>query len=814
MFAGVCVDIAHRLVDQVYTYSVPEEWEAVIELGMRVEVPFGPRKLMGIVVTLSDTTDYTGPIKDLTDLLDYQSYLNEELLALSQVLAKDLVTPRIAVLLAMLPAMLKVQYRTLVHLIEPQVVRNYFQGKGQLKALEMLTEDSDEMPREVLETWVSKGIIQEWLQQEVIRIDYQVLDQQVKKQQTLYSASHPYSFYTELQADLPQRYTKQRALVDLIVNRWPFERLDLESLKDTTDISTTDLKNAVKRGWLTYTLEEVYRNPMLGQTFTPTQDRPLTDQQSQVFASMAQAVRDRQATPFLLEGVTGSGKTEVYLQLIGQVLRQGRQALLLVPEIALTPQMIGQVMGRFQTGVAVLHSGLSTPEKYDEWRRIFAGEVRIVVGARSSVFAPLTDLGLIIMDEEHETTYKQADNPRYHARDVALWRARYHHCPLVLGSATPSLESRARAEKGNYVHLMLTQRVNNRALPPVTLVDMTQVSLIDHAQEISPILKAKVADRLAKHEQVLLLLNRRGYANYVLCRHCGHVLQCPNCDISLTFHKAEGVMKCHYCDHQEAVPRQCPMCQSPHIRPYGLGTQKVAETLTQLFPEAKIIRMDHDTTRRKGSHRQLLDRFSQGQGDILIGTQMIAKGLDFENVTLVGVINADTSLHRSDFRAGEKTFQLLTQVAGRAGRGSKPGEVVIQTYNPNHYILQLVQGHRYEDFFYYEMQLRHLGQYPPYYFTSLITVSSTAREEAQRWIYDLRSDLLRSGANQGSQWMVLGPSQAPIARINQRYYFQIFLKYKDQDHTKTVLQDLLAQHQPASGSDIYISLDHEPFHFI
>ena len=540
-----------------------------------------------------------------------------------------------------------------------------------------------------------------------------------------------------------------------------------------------------------------------------SQSRTLTEAQEAVYEQVAQALEAHQDQTFLLEGVTGSGKTEVYLQLMAKASQMGRGAILLVPEIALTPQMVRQVKSRFQTGVAVLHSGLTNSQKYDEWRRIIRGQATIVVGARSSIFAPIRDLGLVIIDEEHETTYKQSDTPRYHAKEVAIWRCHYHQAPLLLGSATPSLESRSRAQVGRYQHLRLPERVNGRPLPPVTLVDMTKEMAQQTTDELSSVLKDKIADRLAKGQQIVLLLNRRGYASYMLCRECGQVIQCPRCDISLTYHKHEHRLKCHYCDYQSPVPDRCPNCHSDYLRTFGLGTQKIEELLNQHFPTARIIRMDMDTTRKKGQHEALLDSFRCHEADILLGTQMIAKGLDFETVTLVGVINADTALNLPDFRAGEKTFQLLTQVAGRTGRGRFEGEVLIQTYNPDHYVMQLAQQHDYESFFYYEMKRRHLGHYPPYFYTTLITISSKYQAKAQAMSHQVKQALLASGA----PIEILGPSQGAIARINERYYFQLLLKYKDGQVIKESLGAILDQSQLEAKQGIYITIDHEPLFF-
>ncbi len=395
---------------------------------------------------------------------------------------------------------------------------------------------------------------------------------------------------------------------------------------------------------------------------------------------------------FLIHGVTGSGKTEIYLQTIEAKLKEGKEAIVLVPEISLTPQMVERFKSRFGSEVAVLHSALSSGEKYDEWRKIERKEARVVVGARSAVFAPFENLGIIIIDEEHEASYKQEDNPRYHARDVAIWRATKYQCPVVLGSATPSLESFARAKKGVYTLIELPSRVNDRAMPEVSVVDMREELRKENRTEFSTELLEKIKDRIAKKEQTVLMLNRRGYSSFVMCRDCGYVVECPNCDISLTYHQSSNQMKCHYCGHEERVPQKMSELRGEHIRYFGTGTQKVEESLTKLIPEARVIRMDVDTTRTKGAHEKLLKSFRNHEADILLGTQMIAKGLDFPDITLVGVLNADTMLHLPDFRASERTFQLLTQVSGRAGRHERTGEVIVQSYNPEHYSIEFAKN--------------------------------------------------------------------------------------------------------------------------
>ena len=800
MFVKVIVDIPAAQVNRPFDYQVPEAYQDSLQLGMRVQVPFGNRQLLGFVVGIHHTSDFKGTLKPITAVLDYESFINEELLDLSEHLAQTLHAFRINVLQAMLPAMLKVKYQNIFLIHQPQALSDYELPSDWL--------NQSQLDKEQVEAQLSRKQIKQLLDQGVLELVYQVQDQTTTKTQTMIELAMPAESIKQIIQDLPARSQKvARLLTYLLASGQP--QWEQQALLAASQVSASSLKTALKHGYIKSQKVSVYRDPLAHLEVEQSQSRTLTEAQEAVYEQVAQALEAHQDQTFLLEGVTGSGKTEVYLQLMAKASQMGRGAILLVPEIALTPQMVRQVKSRFQTGVAVLHSGLTNSQKYDEWRRIIRGQATIVVGARSSIFAPIRDLGLVIIDEEHETTYKQSDTPRYHAREVAIWRCHYHQAPLVLGSATPSLESRSRAQVGRYQHLRLPERVNGRPLPPVTLVDMTKEMAQQTTDELSSVLKDKIADRLAKGQQIVLLLNRRGYASYMLCRECGQVIQCPRCDISLTYHKHEHRLKCHYCDYQSPVPDRCPNCHSDYLRTFGLGTQKIEELLNQHFPTARIIRMDMDTTRKKGQHEALLDRFRRHEADILLGTQMIAKGLDFEAVTLVGVINADTALNLPDFRAGEKTFQLLTQVAGRTGRGRFEGEVLIQTYNPDHYVMQLAQQHDYDSFFYYEMKRRHLGHYPPYFYTTLITISSKYQAKAQAMSHQVKQALLSSGA----AIEILGPSQGAIARINERYYFQLLLKYKDGQVIKESLGAILDQSQLEAKQGIYITIDHEPLFF-
>lgn len=583
--------------------------------------------------------------------------------------------------------------------------------------------------------------------------------------------------------------------------------MPLKVITEELQITDAPIKALVKKGLISEKYVEVYRNPYDDEDFEQTKPFPLTEEQKQVITPILSSITNETYNPFLLYGVTGSGKTEVYLQSIAAVLEKGKEAIVLVPEIALTPQMVDRFKGRFGSQVAVLHSALSVGEKYDEWRKILRKEVKVVVGARSAVFAPFENLGIIIIDEEHESSYKQEDNPRYHARDVAVWRGQYHKCPIVLGSATPTLESFARAKKGVYELLTMEKRMNEQALPTVEIVDMREELRDGNRSMFSKALHEKIADRLEKKEQMVLFLNRRGHSTFVMCRDCGYVVQCPHCDISLTYHKMNHRLKCHYCSYEENMPTACPACQSTYIRFFGTGTQKVEEEITKLFPEARVIRMDVDTTSRKGMHEKLLKAFGEEKADILLGTQMIAKGLDFPKVTLVGVLTADTMLHLPDFRASEKTYQLLTQVSGRAGRHELPGEVIIQTYTPEHYSIELAKNQQYDVFFDQEMQMRRTRQYPPYYYVVLVTVSHPELLKAVQ-VTEKIVGHLRSHCSQ--QTMVLGPVASAIPRIKDRYRYQCMIKYKREPNLKNVLKMVNEHYQAEMQKELQISIDFNP----
>lgn len=798
MYAKVIVDIAVKQVNRPFDYEIPSIFQESIEIGSRVIVPFANRLLQGFVVDIVKETDFDGEILSIHQPMDAEPVLSSEMIQLGQYMSQSYFAFLIQCFQTMLPPMLKTTSKKFF--IKAQEVVS-----DEVKMLFLNQKEIEWTPELTLE---QLSILMKAKKTDEVRVEYRVKNQVTIKTQPYIQLTLAPQVYLQYLDTISNRAKKQKTWLMTVSQ----QKKTLWAKKDFLhefNLSEASLKNFEKNGWIKLVHQEVYRDPYAHQEFKPSTPLHLNTEQEHVYQEISK--HWNQGQTFLLQGVTGSGKTEVYLHLIAKAIAQKQGALLLVPEISLTSQMVHRVKSRFGNRVAVLHSGLSVGEKYDEWRKIKQKEADIVVGVRSSIFAPLENIGIIILDEEHESSYKQEESPRYHAREIAKWRSKYHSCPLVLGSATPSLESRARAQKNVYTHLRLTQRAQSQHLPEVHLIDMRQEFMTQRKGSFSQRLQEAIADRLEKKEQVVLLQNRRGYSSFIMCRDCGYVLECPNCDISLTLHMDVRRMKCHYCGHEETIPHRCIRCGGKEIRYFGTGTQKVEEELTEIFPNARIIRMDVDTTRKKGEHEKLLTQFAHHEADILLGTQMIAKGLDFPNVTLVGVINADTSLHLPDFRSFEKTFQLLTQVAGRSGRANKKGEVFIQTFNPEHYVMQLVKHHDYEHFYALEMQTRHIGNYPPYYYTTMITISSEKEGKALQVATKIKQYFVD---RLNKQSFLLGPSLKSIARMNNRFYFQILVKYKSDPALSILLNDVLHQSQAGDTKDVQIKIDVEPLYFL
>lgn len=571
--------------------------------------------------------------------------------------------------------------------------------------------------------------------------------------------------------------------------------------KELVDISLSSLNTLIKKNIL---LEKKLEHYRLSYNEKIEAKKELTNDQKLV---VDEVLANTGYFPYLLFGVTGSGKTEVYMELIEDALNKGKTSIVLVPEISLTPQMVLRFQKRFGDNIAAIHSALSDGEKYDEWRRIVSGEAKIVIGARSAIFAPLNNIGMIIIDEEHSDSYKQDDsNPRYNAKDIALLRGKYHNCPVIMGSATPSLEVFARAKKGVFKLLELPNRINGKSLPHINIVDMNEM-ISKTKGHFSPVLLEAISARLLKNEQIILLLNRRGYSSFVTCKNCGYTFKCPNCDITLTYHKSSRTLRCHYCGYGTKVYDTCPECHEKSINDLGVGTEKVEEELNKLFPESRILRMDFDTTSRKGMHEKMIKAFKNHEYDILLGTQIVSKGLDFDNVTLVGVINADTSLNIPDFRSSETTFSLLAQVAGRAGRSDKEGEVIIQTFNPEHYAIQYTKKHDYLGFYNREMSIRRELKYPPYYYICYVKISG----KDNKYIYEESLKITKLFHNKLISMIILGPSPCTIFKLNNIYRYGIILKYKKDEDLREVLNKVIEHYK--DNRNIKIDVNFNPSHF-
>lgn len=784
-YAEVIIDLPAYAVDRPYTYIVPRHLENIVSAGIRVWVPFGNMNRLAFVLQVLDTAP---PLKkkeiqykEIHSVIDYTPVITKEMLKLAAYLKDEVLCYWIHAFQVMLPATMKASYEKRLELYPniqtkdlPEPLKNIF-AKQNSQSLKF-----------VLQQGVAEKEIKYWIEAKYIRLLTEMKTKERKKyiQFVVKRVSN-----TVLQKFISERIrpnaTKQRRAAELLLHAvGPLFQADLAD----NGLTFMNFKALVQQGLAVIEKTEAYRNPYEHWETDLQAPLQLTQKQKEIVSVIQDAMRKYDAKPFLLHGVTGSGKTEVYLQVIAYALQQNKEAIVLVPEISLTPQMVKRFKQRFGSNVAVLHSGLSYGEKYDEWRKIQEKEVQVVVGARSAIFAPFENLGMMIIDEEHEATYKQEEMPRYDARQVAIERAKYHRCPVIFGSATPSLETYARALKGVYGHLELLERVNQEPLPKVHIVDMSQELRLGNRSSFSRELLKQIRLRLQKKEQVVLLLNRRGYATFILCRECGYVCQCPHCDVSMTYHKVQEKIRCHYCGYEENRPIVCPSCQSKHIRFFGSGTQKIEEELQQLLPEARIIRMDVDTTRKKGAHEKLLTQFERGEADILLGTQMIAKGLDFPRITLVGMLSADAMLYVPDIRASERTFQLITQVSGRAGRHELSGEVYIQTYSKDHYSIVHASQHDYLSFFHQEMHLRKSMQAPPYYFIGNILFSSKDLQKVYQLAHQTTHELRQ--VVKGKQVMILGPVATNIAKVSDRFRFMTVMKYKEKQHLKICLKTL------------------------
>ncbi|GIX48712.1 MAG: primosomal protein N' [Candidatus Tectimicrobiota bacterium] len=795
-------------------YRIPPPLRAVCRLGQRVLVPVGRRHVLGYVVGLASASA-AAEVKELAEILDEAPLLTPELLALTRWVAEYYLCPWGQVLKAAVPRAFRVRTQPVYALASPDSGEAAGLAPDAAQVLSCLRREGalsrQELGRRVGPARIA-GLLRRLEEQGLIVQTYRRLapparPRLVSKVRLQLSVAEARA----LQHTLQQRAPAQAAVLACLLKQPEWE---LATLRAQVPGAAAAVRRLVQRGVVQVVESEQWRRVVPESPALAAADLQLTAAQQAALAHIEAKLAASDSIPVLLHGVTGSGKTEVYLRAIAAVLARGKTALVLVPEISLTDQLVRRLAARFAPAIAVLHSGLSTSERFDEWRRLAQGEARVAVGARSAVFAPLRHLGLIVVDEEHDTAYKQEEMPRYHARDVAIVRARQSGAVVVLGSATPALETYHNARRGKYLLLELPQRIDAKPLPHVTLVDQRAYAAAPE-RVITPPLAEAIAACLQRQEQCLILVNRRGFAAYLQCRDCGLVPQCVRCSVSLTYHRADRRLKCHYCDWQQPAPQRCRGCEGTRLQPHGLGTQQVEEALRAMFPTARLRRMDRDTTRGKAAPQQILQALARGEVDILVGTQMIAKGHDYPRITLVGVVAADATLALPDFRAAERLFQLLTQVAGRAGRGAAPGEVFIQTYRPEHYSIRYAQHHDFAGFFAQEAANRQTMGYPPFVRLARVVLDGLDAkrvEEASQWLGGVWQALARRFPG----LHLLGPAEAPIGRLQRRYRWHMLVKAA----TSRMLHRFLAaalqrvgeDHQPLRG--VRLSLDVDPQSFL
>lgn len=728
-----------------FSYRVPEELRCAVVPGVRVFVPFGRRKVTGYV--LGQAHHPPGDLKDILEVLDEQPVFTPRELAFYRWISAYYLHPLGEVIKTALPSGINIETRG-----RTTTGADGAQGEEQIRG--------------------GRSIRREWF----------------------------FNATEEAAGTAAPRGLAAQILLHLM-EQGETSRSDLNARFANP---AAQLKRLLQKNLVVMEEREVYRDPFRDEKVPASSPQTLNETQAAAFQAISAAVTAGEFAPFLLHGVTGSGKTEVYLQAISHALEAGKTALVLTPEIALTPQLIRRFRGRFSCGIAVLHSGLTPGERYDEWRRIRRGEAAIVIGARSAIFAPLENLGIIVVDEEHEASYKQSEGLAYNARDLALVRGKMEGAAVVLGSATPLITSYHAAMHGRLRYLSLPERVRNLPLPEARIIDTRKMR--DCA--CSPELVAALGENLEKKGQSLLFLNRRGFATFLFCRDCGHVFRCPNCAVTLTHHKSKQRHYCHYCDFSLPAPTVCPGCGGGDIALFGRGTERVEEEIRELFPEARIARMDSDTTARKGSHAGILKRLEDGKIDILIGTQMIAKGHDYPGVTLVGVASADSTLNLPDFRSAERTFQLVSQVMGRAGRGDSPGKVLIQGADPGHYALARAASHDYEGFYKEETAFRREAGYPPFSNLALICLSGTAEKPVEQGAQDAAVLLRKLRGDLKARLEILGPAPAPLAKIRGRFRWQLLLKCSNRTDLRKILLRFQAEWRPPRT--IRSSIDVDP----
>ncbi|NPV46912.1 MAG: primosomal protein N' [Armatimonadetes bacterium] len=819
-YAQVLIDRPGRSLDRAFSYLVPDELRARVAVGSYVLVPFGAQQLPGFVTALTEQAPPGVRLRAILGLLLDYPLFDAQALALAEWLSREYVAPLADALRLLLPPGSGRKTRRvvcttaeggqrglLIHLKraprQQAILRELQEAGGELQfevLLKGLQQQDAEVTPSMLESAVGALVKRGYVvvRRELQRPTAQALERQVA------SLVESDQSWDELLDELQERAPRQAEVIATLL-------ATQDMTASVAELNREAVQGLVRKGLVSVHLEVQEREPQLpdweGTSAAPLQLNP---DQAAVYQRAETCLATRCNAELLVHGVTGSGKTEIYLHCADLALRLGRSAIVLVPEISLTPQMVGRFRARFGSQLALMHSGLSQGERFDEWHRLQRGDARIVIGARSALFAPLSDLGLIVVDEEHEAAYKQDQPPRYHAVAVARQRARLANAVLLLGSATPDVTRyhEAAAEHTDLHLLELPSRVDDRPLPAVEILDLRGQVLSSRDQIFSTQLLEAIDQRLNAGEQVMLFLNRRGFSTFVMCRDCGYALRCPDCDISLTYHHQSHTMRCHHCDYAHHVPDQCPNCQGHDVGFHGLGTERIADQVAREFPQAVVARMDRDTIGHKGAHGRILSAFASGEANILVGTQMIAKGHDFPRVTLVGVLNADTGLHRPDFRAGEITFQILTQVAGRAGRAERPGEVLVQTYNPEHYAIQAASRHDYRSFYEREMQGRARNLYPPFCRLARLVFASESDRAAATAASQFAQLLDQMGLDDRSgATHYLGPAEAPLRKLRGKYRHALLLKTTEAASLPDLTAEALGRYEIPNGVTVTVDVD-------
>lgn len=784
MYAQVIIDANHAEVDRVFDYRVPAQWEEAICVGLRVMVPFGQRntKREGYVIALTETTEVpAGKIKEIVEILDEgRPILTPPILELAKWMKKEYFCTLNQCLQAVMPAGIRTKSVWYVELTEQTAELS----EKEQQMADVLTEQGGAAPLRELEQVFgnrTEYILRCLQEKKVVRLRQKTTRSTYKKEKRYVSLTENEELLAEAKekAEKDKRLAGQLRVFSAIC---PGKSISVEELKEKAAVTDSPIHTLLQKGVLVEQRRQEKRDVFQLEDYTPTQPFYPTPEQAQALALLREEEQKEQKRPILLHGVTGSGKTEIYMQLIEHVIMEGKQAIVLVPEISLTPQIMERFISRFGKRVSVTHSRLSLGERLDQWRKARDGEISIIIGPRSALFMPFSNLGVIVMDECHESSYISDVTPKYHTREVARKLSELTGALLVMGSATPDIDSYHRAVTGEFLLLQLKERTKGSRLPEVFVTDMRKELEDGNRSAFGLPLQQAIRENLEKGQQTMLFLNRRGYSTFVSCRKCGEVLTCPSCNVSYTYHASDKALVCHYCGKEVPVPKTCPSCGSHYIRYFGTGTQKIEEETRRLFPEASVLRMDADTTTGKNGHARILELFGKGKADILIGTQMIAKGHDFPNVTLVGILAADLSLNLGTYQAAENCFQLITQAAGRAGRGELAGRVFIQTYQPENHAIRMAAAQDYEGFYQEEILLRQAMEYPP--FSHIFSVLITGEMEQEVILAAQRLGAFMNHYAERAGCTVVGPAPAPLPKFRGEFRWQIFAKGTDAERLK------------------------------